>query len=53
MVITNGLVVMNDLHILHARPMKCAAQIKLPSTHTVKLGQILLFRPLTLLSHPE
>ena len=36
MVITNGLVVTNYLHILHARPIKCAAQIKPPSTHTVK-----------------
>ena len=53
MVITNGLVVTNDLHILHATPIKCAAQIKLPSTHTIILGQILLFRPLKLLSHPE
>ena len=36
MVITNGLVVMNDLHILHAWPIKHAAQIKPLSTHTLK-----------------
>ena len=36
MVIKNGLVVTNDLHILHAWPIKCAVQIKLPSTHTIK-----------------